>query len=108
VIPLRYKIWMQTVISNFLSYTYQLMGYILFKVMSGILYLLLVISEKIYSWCYGHYNAYRNTADFCRSNTYYLRDGYGKRFKIYRRPEFFDPLSCRPSLPPRRQRRFFF
>ena len=103
MIPLRYKIRLQTMISNFLSYIYQLCGYISFRIMSGILYLFLVISERFYSWCYSHYNAYRNTADFCRSNTYYLRDGYGRRYKIYRRPEYFDPKCHRPSLPPRRQ-----
>jgi len=103
VIPLRYNIWLQTMISNFLSYIYQLCGYISFRIISGILYLFLIVSEKFYSWFYSHYNVYRNTADFCRSNTYYLRDGYGRRVKIYRRPEFFDPKCYRLPLPPRRQ-----
>ena len=100
---MRYKIWLLTIISNSISYVYQLLGYISFKFMSGILYLFLAISERFYSYCYSHYNAYRIRADFCRSNTYYLRDGYGRRVKIYRRPESFDPKSHRPPLPPRRQ-----
>ncbi len=103
MIPLRYKIRLQTATSNFLSYICQLCGYISFRIVSGILYLFLVVSERFYSWCYSHYNAYRNTAEFCRSNTYYLRDGYGRRYKIYRRPEYFDPKYHRPPLPPRRQ-----
>ncbi len=104
MIPIRYKIRFQTMVSNILSYFYQLLGYISFKILSGILYLFLVVSERFYSYYYSHYNAYKNTSEYCRSNTYYLKDGYGKRIKIYRRPEFFDPSYHRPPLPPRRQR----
>ena len=103
MIPLRYKIWLQTRASNILSYIYQLLGYITFRIVSGILYLFLAVSERVYSWCFSHYNSYRNTADFCRLNTYYLRDGYGRRYGIYRRPEYFDPFYHRPPLPSRRQ-----
>ena len=103
MIPMRYRIRFETMVSNTLGYICQLFGYISFGIVSGILYLFLVASERSYSFFYSRYNAYRNRAEYCRDNTYYLRDGYGRRIKIYRRPEFFDPLFCRPPLPPRRQ-----
>ncbi len=104
MIPMRYKIWFTARISNTLSYIYQSIGFIIFKLSCCILYLLLIVSERFYSYSYSHYNAYRNKADFCRAHTYYLRDGYGRRFKIYRNPDTFDPKYCRPPLPPRRLR----
>jgi len=104
VIPARFRIQLETLVSNTLSYIYQFIGFIIFKLLSCILYLLLVVSERFYSFSYSHYNAYRNKADFCRSHTYYLKDGYGRRIRIYRNPDTFDPSYCRPPLPPRRQR----
>ena len=106
MIPMRYKIWFATRISNTLCYIYQFIGFIAFKLSSYILYLLLVVSERFYSYSYSHYNAYRDKADFCRAHTYYLRDGYGRRFKIYRYPDTLDPSCYRPPLPPRRLRWF--
>ncbi len=104
MIPIRYRIWFITLISNTLSYIFQFTGFIIFKLTSCILYLLLIVSEKFYSYSYSHYNAYRNKADYCRSHTHYLRDGYGRRIRIYRRQEFLDPFFLRPPLPPRRLR----
>ena len=103
---MRYKIKSQTLVSNVLSHLYQAILFIYSDFKCGLLYFILVVGEKLYIFGYSHYNAYRNRIEDTREHTYYMKDGYGRRYKIFRHPSsFFDPINYRPSLPFRHRKR---
>ena len=106
MIPIRLKKRIQAIVSNFLSYTYQAISFLYSEIKCEILYTLLVMGEDLYTYGYSHYFAYKNRIEDIRLHTHYLKDGYGRRYRISRRPNsFYDPINFHPSLPFRHRRR---
>lgn len=96
---MRFKILFQTIVSNTLSYIFQAASFMASTTKSDFFHLLLTISEAFYTYSFSHYYAHQNKMEDIRRNTYYLKDGYGRRYKISRKPHsFYDPMNFRPAL----------
>lgn len=102
---MRYKMKFQAMFCNMFSYGYQAASYLYSEIKCEILYSLLVLGEKLYSFGYSHYNSYINKVEDQRTHTQYLKDGYGRRHRIFRRPSsFYDPINYQPNMPLRRRK----
>lgn len=101
MIPARFRILLWTMVSNALSYLFEITSIINIGLKMRMLRILLIISEHTYIFSYSHCTAYRLKIDDNMRNTHYVRDGYGRRYRVSRRSNpFFHPDNFRPRLPP--------
>lgn len=82
MIPMRIRMFFFAAIYNLFSYTFQILESIYQIFAEMILDLLTEMSEGLYSFFYSHHEAFREKIQDKRSRTSYIRDGYGRRYKV--------------------------
>lgn len=82
MIPMRIRMFFFAAIYNLFSYTFQILESIYQIFAEMILDLLTEMSEGLYSFFYSHHEAFRAKIQDKTSRTSYIRDGYGRRYKV--------------------------
>ncbi len=99
MLPMRIKIRFLAILHNLLSYSIQFLQGLCSVSIDIVLDLFTDILESLYTFFYSHREAHRRRVEDRKERTSYIRDGYGKRYKIVSpRTKNFYACNYRPLL----------
>ena len=82
MIPMRIRMFFLAAMHNLLSYSIQALELSYYLFIDITLDSLTYTSEGLYSFFFSHYEAFKAKEQDKRSRTSYIRDGYGRRYKV--------------------------